>query len=96
MDIVTTLQVYNPLLHAPPTSSDSRLSSLNVSELSVTIPDVPPHFPTAQLSTQPAHPRSYPPPYRKLFRSLHPHTQTPSQTNVELYSSRPDQLVQQL
>ena len=49
----------------PTTNSDSKLSSLNISDSSVTIPDVPPspHFPHAQLSKHRAHPRSHPPTY---------------------------------
>jgi len=53
-------------LHVPPATSDSELSSLNVSASSVTTPDVP----LAQLSTHPAHPRSHPPPYLQIFRSF--------------------------
>ena len=44
-------------------------SSLNVSESSVTIPDVP-HFPPAQLCKHQAHPCSHPPPYWQNFCSL--------------------------
>jgi len=68
---------------------DSKLSNLNVSESSVTIPDVP-HFPTAQLSKHRSHPRSHPSPYWQIFRWLLLTPQAPSPTNRELYSSRPD------
>jgi hypothetical protein len=48
------------------------------------------------LSKHPAHPRSHPPPYWQIFRSLPLTPQTPIPTNKELYSSRPDGLVQKI
>jgi len=40
--LFVTIYAYNPVIHAPPATSNSGLSSLNVFESSVTIPDVPP------------------------------------------------------
>ena len=39
-----------------------------------------PHFPPAQLSKHPAHPRCHPPPYRQIFRSLPLTLPTPQYT----------------
>jgi len=70
----------------------------SISFWKVVYPDVPPpHFPPAQLSKRPANPRSNPPPYWQIIRSLPltaphcpSHPQPPSPTNTELYSSWPD------
>ena len=60
----------------PATTSDSRLSSLNISRVIGNCLRRTPHFPPAQLSKHQAHPRSLPPPYSQIFRLFPSHSQT--------------------
>jgi len=71
-----------------PTTSDSRLSSQNVSESSLIIPDVPP-LPTALNTKHWTHPSYHTPTYSQIFAHSPP-PQPRNPTSRELYTSRSD------
>jgi len=56
------------------------------------------HFACSRIEgkNHPAHPRSHPPPYWQIFRSLALTPEPRSPKNSELYSSRPDWIVQNI
>jgi len=72
--------------HAPPFTSDSKLSSQNVSESPVIIPGTL-HFPPALHYKHWTHPRYHPPSYNQIFCSLPLTPQPHGPAGWELYCS---------